>query len=88
MLSKIMKFARFIEFVYSLNALSWICRLRWLERQAMLVVSQGMMNMFQWLTRQLMLVGRSKHPFRGLVLPKVRKFCLGLSYLPVCSLNE
>lgn len=46
-------------------------RLRQLEGQAMLERSQGMMNMCPWLIRQLMLVGRSNQPFRGILLLKV-----------------
>lgn len=42
----------------------------------MLVTSQGMMNMFLWLTNLLMLVGKSKHRFRGHQFPKVSEYIL------------
>lgn len=46
-------------------------RLRPVERQPIMVTFQEVMNTFPWLTRLLILDGRSKHPFRSLVLQKV-----------------
>lgn len=42
----------------------------------MVLASQGMMNTFPWLTKLLMLNGKSKHPSRGLLFPKVSKYIL------------
>ena len=66
------------------NPLVWLCklfRLRSLGKQAMLSTSQAMMNMFPWLTKLLILVGRDKPPSRGLLLPKVNKYNLVHCYV-------